>query len=58
MACPIFSLGFFPAFAKRFKGLCRSLAGAPILTLTRPGSPAYIGGGPRLPNEALSFWKE
>jgi hypothetical protein len=19
---------------------------------------AYIGGGPRLPNEALSFWKE
>jgi hypothetical protein len=20
--------------------------------------PAYIGAGPRLPNEALSFWKE
>jgi hypothetical protein len=23
-----------------------------------PMALAYIGGGPRLPNEALSFWKE
>jgi len=26
--------------------------------LTRDEASAYIGGGPRLPNEALSFWKE
>jgi hypothetical protein len=45
---------FVQAFVKRGNAPTRSANSA----LTHAGGPAYIGGGPHLPNEVLSFWKE
>jgi hypothetical protein len=54
MAFPI----FFPAFVKRFKALHCSFAVAAKSCVDAERPSAYIGGGPHLPNEVLSFWKE
>jgi hypothetical protein len=45
---------FVRPFVKRGNATARSADSA----LTRPPGFAYIGGGPHLPNEVLSFWKE
>jgi hypothetical protein len=45
------------AFVKRFKALDCSLA-TPANSVDAECPAPYIGGGPHLPNEVLSFWKE
>jgi hypothetical protein len=48
----------FPAFEKRFKALCCSVAAIANSCVDARAARAYIDAGPHLPNEVLSFWKE
>jgi len=49
---------FFSDFCETLQGpaLFRGLCANSDVDATGPA--AYIGGGPHLPNEVLSFWKE